>query len=85
MELKQTAEMINSVDYKERFKSEYCQTDICFEKLKAIMDKHNNGTLEFQFTCPPSLFDMQLKAIRDYLSILEVEAVIRGIELEKLA
>lgn len=85
MDLKQTVEMMNSADYKERFKAEYYQTAIRYKKLKTMMDKYNNGTLEFQFTCPASLFEMQLRAMRDYMSILEARAVIEGVELEKLA
>lgn len=34
MELKDTIEMMTSEDYKERFKAEYYQTKIRYEKLK---------------------------------------------------
>lgn len=50
MELRDTVEMVNSADYKERFKAEYYQTAIRYGKLKAMVDKYNNGTLEFKPT-----------------------------------
>ena len=51
-------------------------------KLKAMVDKHNNGTLEFKPTCPMSIYDIQLRAMRDYLTILEARAAIEGVELD---
>ena len=39
MELKDTVEMMNSADYKERFIAEYRQTKIRYEKLKAFNTK----------------------------------------------
>lgn len=38
MELRDTVEMMNSADYKERFKAEYYQTTIRYGKLKAMVD-----------------------------------------------
>lgn len=82
MELKDTVEMMNSADYKERFKAEYYQTAIRYGKLKAMVDKYNNGTLEFKPTCPMSIYDIQLRAMRDYLTILEARAAIEGVGLD---
>lgn len=81
MELRDTVEMMNSADYKERFKAEYYQTAIRYVKLKAMVDKYNNGTLEFKPTCPMSIYDIQLRAMRDYLTILEARAAIERVEL----
>ena len=39
MELKDTVQMMNSADYKERFKAEYFQVVIRFKKLKAMLEK----------------------------------------------
>lgn len=82
MELRDTVEMMNNADYKERFKAEYYQTAIRYGKLKAMVGKHNNGTLEFKPTCPMSIYDIQLRAMRDYLTILEARAAIEGVELD---
>lgn len=83
MELRDTVEMMNSADYKERFKVEYYQTAIRYGKLKAMVDKYNNGTLEFKPTCPMSIYDIQLRAMRDYLTILEARAAIEGVKLDE--
>lgn len=83
MELRGTVEMMNSADYKERFKAEYYQTAIRYGKLKTMVDKYNNGTLEFKPTCPMSIYDIQLRAMRDYLTILEARAAIEGVELDE--
>lgn len=39
MELKDTVEMMNSSDYKERFRAEYQQVVIRYQKLKAMLEK----------------------------------------------
>lgn len=44
MELRDTVEMMNNADYKERFKAEYYQTAIRYGKLKAMVDKWKNCT-----------------------------------------
>lgn len=44
MELRDTIEMMNSSDYKERFKAEYYQTKIRYNKLHAMTIKYEAGT-----------------------------------------
>lgn len=39
MELKETIEMMQSEDYRERFKAEYQQNVIRFQKLRAMLEK----------------------------------------------
>ena len=39
MELRDTVDMMNSEDYKERFKAEYYQTVIRYGKLKNMLDR----------------------------------------------
>ena len=39
MELKDTVEMMGSEDYKERFKAEYCQVKIRYEKLMYMLER----------------------------------------------
>ena len=82
MELKDTVEMMNSSDYKERFKAEYQQVVIRYKKLKAMLDKWDNGTLQFEPTCPRSTYNMQIKAMTDYLAVLEARAVMENIVLD---
>ena len=73
--------MTNSYDYKERFKVEYDQLDIRYNKLCAMLNKHYEGTLDFTPTCPIHLLLEQLNVMRKYLGILEARAFIEGIEL----
>lgn len=82
MELNDTITMMESADYKDRFKAEYAQLAIRFEKLKSMTEKWDAGTLNFSPTCPRSTYNMQLRAMADYLAVLEVRAVAEGIKLE---
>ena len=45
MELKQTVEMMNSADYKERFKAEYMQVVIRYKKLANMLEKWDKGEI----------------------------------------
>lgn len=83
MELKDTVAMMNSSDYKERFKAEYFQLKIRYDKLKAMLLKHQNGTLEFTPSCPISLLKEQEQYMRTYLAVLEDRAEIEGISLKE--
>lgn len=80
-ELKDTVEMMNSADYKERFKAEYAQLVIRYQKLKAMLDKWDNGEPNFNPTCPRSTYNMQVRAMTDYIAVLEARAVMEGIVL----
>ena len=82
VELKDTVEMMNSADYKERFKAEYQQVVIRYQKLKAMLHKWDNGELNFEPTCPRSTYNMQIKAMADYLAVLEARAVMENIVLD---
>lgn len=73
--------MMQSEDYKERFKAEYYQNVIRYEKLKAMLEKWDNGELNFEPTCPRSTYNIQIKAMTDYIAILEARAVMEGIRL----
>lgn len=81
MELADTAEMMMSEDYKERFRAEYGQVAIRYQKLKAMLEKWDKGELNFTPTCPRSTYDLQIKAMADYISVLEARAVMEDILL----
>lgn len=81
MELKETVEMMNSTDYKERFKAEYQQVVIRYRKLAAMLEKWDNGELNFTPTCPRSTYNMQVRAMTDYIAVLEARAVMEGVDL----
>lgn len=81
MELKDTIEMMNSNDYKERFKAEYQQTKIRYDKLDAMTVKYEAGTLSFTPTCSLELLKDQKKHMGNYIRCLKIRAEIEGIEL----
>lgn len=81
MDFKDTVELMQSEDYKERFTAEYWQTKIRYEKLHVMIVKYDAGTLEFTPTCPINLLKDQAKYMGMYLYQLEVRAQIEGIEL----
>lgn len=80
-ELKDTIEMMNSSDYKERFKAEYQQVVIRYKKLAAMLEKWDKGELKFKPTCPRSTYNMQIKAMTDYIAVLEARAVMEDVDL----
>jgi len=81
MELKDTIELMQSEDYKDRFKAEYYQIKIRLEKLEAMLEKWDKGELNFTPTCPRMIYDGQLTAMSDYCSALIARAAIEHIEL----
>lgn len=80
--LKDTIEMMTSEDYKERFKAEYWQTKIRYEKLHKMCIKYEAGTLKFKPSCPLSLLSEQKRQMGLYLHSLEIRAELEGICLE---
>lgn len=81
MELADTAEMMMSEDYKERFRAEHGQVAIRHQKLKAMLEKWDKGELNFTPICPRSTYDLQIKAMADYIAVLEARAVMEDILL----
>ena len=81
MDLLDTVEMMSSGDYKERFKAEYLQTKIRYEKLHRTIVKYEAGTLNFEPNCSLELLKKQASSMGGYLYTLEVRAEIEQINL----
>lgn len=85
MELKETVELMNSEDYKERFVAEYHQVKIRYEKLKNFCNKieveEMLGKEVTKHDCPLELLREQQKHMGFYLLILEKRALIENIVL----
>lgn len=85
MELKETVELMNSVDYKDRFIAEYHQVKIRYEKLKNFCNKIEVETMlgkeVTKHDCPLELLREQQKYMGLYLSILEKRSLIENVEL----
>ena len=82
MTLEETKDLMCSPDYKERFKAEYYQLKIRYDKLKDMCEKWDKGELDFKPTCPRYIYRRQLDKMAGYLSILEERAEIEGVELK---
>lgn len=92
--LADTVEGMLHPDYKERFKAEYRQTKIRYEKLKAFNTKIEATHMtqgnpfapkkaeEPTHDCPASLLREQQSTMGQYLHLLEVRAVIEGVDLD---
>lgn len=94
MELRNTAKGMESSDYRVRFAAEYWQTKIRYEKLKAFNARIEaarrtdcsdaDAKVEMpKHACPSNLLRDQQSAMGEYLHILEVRAVIEGIDLSE--
>ena len=81
MKLSDTVEMMNSNDYKERFKAEYYQLVTRYKSLKSMLTKWDEGTLNFEPICSRSTYNMQIKAMTDYIAVLKLRAVMEDIAL----
>ena len=86
MELKDTFDLMTSTNYKERFKAEYLQTKIRYEKLKAFNNRieasmYSLNVKEPVHDCPLSLLQEQQAAMGKLLRIYEIRAVIEDIDL----
>jgi hypothetical protein len=81
MELRDTVDLMLSDDYKDRFKAEYLQLKIRYEKLKVMLDKWDNDELDFTPTCPREIYDEQIEGMETYLDVLVDRADLEGIDL----
>lgn len=81
MKLKETVLMMNSTDYKERFKAEYYQLSIRLDGLVAMLMKWENGMLGFEPKCSKETLENQVIFMQGYLNTLRLRAELEGIEL----
>jgi hypothetical protein len=81
--LKDTVADMCSDDYRERFRAEYVQLAIRHSRLKKIIDDYM-GDKDITLSCPVHILIKQLDNMRNYMTILEVRAVIEGIDLPRV-
>ena len=81
LELRDTVTDMLSTIYTDRFKAEYNQLKIRFDKLNAMVEKWDKGELNFVPTCPRELYTRQLNAMKDYLTVLEERAALEKVDL----
>lgn len=85
MKLNDTVDLMNSDDYKERFVAEYWQTKIRYERLKVFsiereVEKMLGEECALKIS-PLPVLRRQVAAMGEYLHMLELRAVIEGIDL----
>ena len=80
-ELSETIELMQSEDFKERFKAEYWQTKIRHDKLAEMLKKYKAGTLAFEPKSSEALLTWQMLVMKKYLFALEERARIEEIDL----
>lgn len=80
-ELAETAKLMVSSDYKDRFRAECIQLENRYEGLKKMVESWDNGTLPFTPTCPREIYDEQLAAMRAYMKVLTARAHIENIPI----
>ena len=80
-ELKDTVELMQSEDYKERFKAEYYQLEIRLDKLTTMLEKWDKGGLNFLPTCQREIYNEQVNAMVNYLNVLRTRAEIEHVDL----
>ena len=78
-DLVDTIPLMQSEDFKDRFKAEYYQLKIRLNKLAQMLLKYNE--LDFTPNCSFDLLNGQLKIMEVYMDYLEERAEIEGIEL----
>lgn len=81
MKLQEMEDLMNSDDYKDRFKAEYHQLKMRVDKLEFMIDRYEKGTLGFTPSCDIRILINQLFCMKLYMDILQDRADIEGIEL----
>lgn len=81
MNLQDTVEMMNSSDYRERFKAEYYQLLLRLDALTGMLIKWENGMLDFKPKCSKETLENQVLFMQGYLGVLRLRAEIEGIEI----
>lgn len=81
MELKDTIQQMLSEDYRERFKAEYYQVKIRYDKLVDMLDRWDKGQLLISPTCPRELLWRQVTVMEDYMDLLIERSIAEGIDL----
>lgn len=83
MELNDTIKLMESDNYRDRFKAEYYQVKIRHDKLGETLKKYDKNELDFKPKCPYSLLLEQYRVMREYLNLLRWRADIEEIRLDE--
>ena len=81
MELKDTVQLMESEDFKDRVVAEYQQTRIRYDRLHKMIVKYEAGKLPFTPVTQLEVLKKQASHMGQYLYILELRAQLENIEL----
>ena len=79
--MKETATLMLSENYKDRFKAEYMQLHNRFNSLNKMLKDWDAGTLTFKPACHKELYVYQIQAMKIYLDMLTIRATFEDIAL----
>ena len=79
--MEMTIDLMNSEDYKDRFKGEYAQTLIRVRKLNNMLNEYDEGTIDFDLDSPVYLLRNQSAYMQAYLKTMEERAEYENIDL----
>ena len=84
--LEQTADLMSSESYKERFIAEYAQIEIRTKRLERVLKSLEDNTCPkcFEPTCDIEILKSQLKTMNAYRATLIFRASIEDIELPEV-
>ena len=85
MNLTDTIALMNSDDFKDRFRAEYLQLTIRLSKLEKMFCEMNAGTLNFTPKCSYEVLHEQAVYMKQYKRVLEERAKIEDIDLDSNA
>ena len=80
-ELKDTVDLMLSVDYKDRLEAEYLQLNIRRDKIARMIRSIEDGLVDFMPACPIEILKKQMNAMSEYLHFLKLRAEAEGIEV----
>ena len=70
-------------DYKERMRVEYRELAARVGRLRDMLQRYADGTLDFEPTCPITLLSRQLDVMDEYAVLLRHRAKIEHVDLEE--
>lgn len=81
MKLQDTVKFMCSEDPKERLIAEYYQAFNRYLTLRNVLNLWDAKATNFIPQCPRSLYEMEVRVLTDYLTILETMAAMKHINL----
>lgn len=70
-------------DYEERMRVEYRELTARAGRLRDMLQRYADGTLDFELVCPISLLSRQLDVMDEYAGLLRHRAKIEHVDLEE--